>query len=112
MSFVFVYYEKFKTNVTGALVVVATGANSVVVGLVEGKTDDDPVGKPPEAGAASAVAGVAPKETGAVRAGVVILLPPNGVADEPAPNANEEVVVVGTEVTVAVGVPPNANVEG
>ncbi len=94
----------------GAAVVVATGANGVVVGLVEEKRDDDDDdGKPVELGAiANVPVDGAPNEIGAA----VVVVPPNGaIVDEPPPNANEEVVADGTEVTVAAGVAPNPNVD-
>jgi hypothetical protein len=80
---------------------VVTGANDVVDEL-EGKRDDDDV-KPAEVGADA----VAPKEIGA------LVLVPNGVAvDDPDPNVNEELVVLGAETTEVAGVVPNPNVEG
>jgi hypothetical protein len=107
----FFVIKSLKIKITGAIVVVATGANSVADGLAEGKRDDDD-GKPADVGAAIA-AGVAPNEIGAAAVVVVVPPPPKGAAaDGPPPNENEEVVVVGTEATVAEGVAPNANVEG
>ncbi len=87
---------------TGADVVVATGANGAVDGVLEAKSDPD--GKP-------AAAAAVPKEVGGA---VVVLLVPNGVAVDVLPPkcVNEEVVPLGREVAVEAGVEPNPNVEG
>lgn len=72
------------------------------------KRDED--GKPPEVVVVVVVIGVDPKDIDApvaVPNGVVV-----GAADEPPPNVNDELAVVGAEATVVVGVDPNANADG
>jgi hypothetical protein len=102
----FIFQLKFQTILTGAAVVVATGAKGVVNGLVGVKRDV--AEKPVEVGAAVVVAGIDPKEIGA---GALV---PNGVVvDGPGPNVNDGAVALGRAVAAVVaGVEPNPNIDG
>jgi len=102
----FSFQSKFQTIITGAAVVVATGAKGVVNGLVGVKRDV--AEKPVEVGAAVVVAGIDPKEIGA---GALV---PNGVVvDGPEPNVNDGAVALGRAVAAVVaGVEPNPNIDG